>query len=192
MVCNSLNRLVVQLCLNGCKTFWALNLFAFCTSLYKTSAYMYDESILGIYMGKSGQNEPNISDFWSLPNTSWKLIFTSNMCQIQIVAVFGQQDRVLWQQQGSQQHQCKVSMGGATFRILNFASHFIRVQIFQIDFPLIISASKYFRQISLSFYICRGQNEQPAISQIYLLGDKMNSCQTFSVIYFTIEACCIF
>ena len=40
----------------------------------------------------------------------------------------------------------------------------IRVQIFQIDFPLIISASKYFRQISLSFYICRGQNEQPAIS----------------------------
>ena len=61
-------------------------------------------------------------------------------------------------------HYGKVSMGGATFRFLNFASHFIRVQIFQIDFPLIISASKYFRQISLSFYICRGQNEQPAIS----------------------------
>ena len=38
----------------------------------------------------------------------------------------------------------------------------IRVQIFQIDFPLIISASKYFRQISLSFYIRRGQNEQTA------------------------------
>ena len=73
-------------------------------------------------------------------------------------------------------HYGKVSMGGATFRILNFASHFIRVQIFQIDFPLIISASKYFRQISLSFYICRGQNEQPAIPQIYLLGDEMNSC----------------
>ena len=89
-------------------------------------------------------------------------------------------------------HYGKVSMGGVTFRILNFASHFIRVQIFQIDFPLIISASKYFRQISLSFYICRGQNEQPAIPQIYLLGDEMNSCQTFSVIYFTIEACCIF
>ena len=73
-------------------------------------------------------------------------------------------------------HYGKVSMGGATFRILNFASHFIRVQIFQIDFPLIISASKYFRQISLSFYICRGQNEQPAIPEIYLLGDEMNSC----------------
>ena len=73
-------------------------------------------------------------------------------------------------------HYGKVSMGGVTFRILNFASHFIRVQIFQIDFPLIISASKYFRQISLSFYICRGQNEQPAIPQIYLLGDEMNSC----------------
>ena len=42
-------------------------------------------------------------------------------------------------------HYGKVSMGGATFRILNFASHFIRVQIFQIDFPLILSASKYFR-----------------------------------------------
>ena len=73
-------------------------------------------------------------------------------------------------------HYGKVSMGGATFRILNFASHFICVQIFQIDFPLIISVSKYFRQISLSFYICRGQNEQTAISQIYLLGDEMNSC----------------
>ena len=73
-------------------------------------------------------------------------------------------------------HYGKVSMGSAKFRILNFASHFIRVQIFQIDFPLIISASKYFRQISLSFYICRGQNEQPAIPQIYLLGDEMNSC----------------
>ena len=57
-------------------------------------------------------------------------------------------------------HYGKVSMGGVTFRILNFASHFIRVQIFQIDFPLIISASKYFRQISLSFYICRGQLHQ--------------------------------
>ena len=89
--------------------------------------------------------------------------------------------RVLRCRQKSTMHYGKVSMGGVTFRILNFDSHFIRVQIFQIDFPLIISASKYFRQISLSFYICRGQNEQPAISQIYLLGDEMNSCQTFSV-----------
>ena len=70
---------------------------------------------------------------------------------------------------------CDANKGGQ-FRLVNFASHFIRVQIFQIDFPLIISASKYFRQISLSFYICRGQNEQPAIPQIYLLGDEMNSC----------------
>ena len=84
-------------------------------------------------------------------------------------------------------HYGKVSMGGATFRILNFASHFIRVQIFQIDFPLIISASKYFRQISLSFYICRGQNEQPAISQIYLLGDEMNSSKTYTLENFSIE-----
>ena len=41
----------------------------------------------------------------------------------------------------------------------NFASHFIRIQIFQIDFRIILSAPKYFRYISLLFYICRGQNE---------------------------------
>ena len=34
---------------------------------------------------------------------------------------------------------------GGQFRLVNFASHFIRVQIFQIDFLLILSASKYFR-----------------------------------------------
>ena len=85
-------------------------------------------------------------------------------------------DKYIYTRNSQSMHYGKVSMGGATFRILNFASHFICVQIFQIDFPLIISASKYFRQISLSFYICRGQNEQPAISQIYLLGDEMNSC----------------
>ena len=42
------------------------------------------------------------------------------------------------------------------FRFANLGSHFIRVQIFQIDFlltPFILSASKYFR------YSCRGQNE---------------------------------
>ena len=50
------------------------------------------------------------------------------------------------------------------FRFANFASHFIRIQIFQIDFPLILSASKYFRQISMSFYICMGRNELFSIS----------------------------
>ena len=42
------------------------------------------------------------------------------------------------------------------FRFDNLGSHFIRAQIFQIDFrltPFILSASKYFR------YSCRGQNE---------------------------------
>ena len=52
------------------------------------------------------------------------------------------------------------------FRFANFTSHFIRVQIFQIDFPLILSASNYFRQISLSFYICRGQNEHFSINSV--------------------------
>ena len=33
----------------------------------------------------------------------------------------------------------------AQFGFAHFVSHFIRVQIFQIDFPLILSASKYFR-----------------------------------------------
>ena len=45
-------------------------------------------------------------------------------------------------------------------------SHFIRVQIFQIDFALILSASKHFRNISLSFYICRGQNEHFSINSV--------------------------
>ena len=30
------------------------------------------------------------------------------------------------------------SIEGGQFRLANFASHFIRVQIFQIDFPLIL------------------------------------------------------
>ena len=30
------------------------------------------------------------------------------------------------------------SIKGGQFRLVNFASHFIRVQIFQIDFPLIL------------------------------------------------------
>ena len=30
------------------------------------------------------------------------------------------------------------------FRLVNFASQFIRVEMFQIDFPIILSASKYF------------------------------------------------
>ena len=30
------------------------------------------------------------------------------------------------------------SIEGGQFRLVNFASHFIRVQIFQIDFPLIL------------------------------------------------------
>ena len=37
------------------------------------------------------------------------------------------------------------SIKGVRFRFANFASHFIRVQIFQIDFSLILSTSKYFR-----------------------------------------------
>ena len=37
------------------------------------------------------------------------------------------------------------SIKGVRFRFANFASHFICVQIFQIDFPLILSAYKYFR-----------------------------------------------
>ena len=36
-----------------------------------------------------------------------------------------------------------IERGKLVFR--NFTSHFIRVQIFQIDFALILSASKYFR-----------------------------------------------
>ena len=73
--------------------------------------------------------------------------------------------------------------------------------------PLILSASKYFRLISLSLYphpnisdkfLCHfifvedKMNNRPYPTYMYLLGDEMNSCQTFSVIYFTIEACCIF
>ena len=59
--------------------------------------------------------------------------------------------------------QYRLSFKGVRFRIANFASHFICVQIFQIDFPLILSASKYLRHISLSFHICRGQNEHFSI-----------------------------
>jgi len=50
---------------------------------------------------------------------------------------------------------------GVQFRFDNFGSHFIRVQIFQIDFStllLILSASKYFR------LILEGPNEHVSIS----------------------------
>ena len=56
----------------------------------------------------------------------------------------------LWESFNGRCHICIL------LRIFNFASHFIRIQIFQIDLstqPLILSASKYFRQICLSFYI---------------------------------------
>ena len=36
------------------------------------------------------------------------------------------------------QHYRLSSIKGVRFRFANFASHFIRVQIFQIDFPLIL------------------------------------------------------
>ena len=70
------------------------------------------------------------------------------------------------------------SIKGGQFRFVNFASHFIRVQIFQIDFPLILSASKYFRYISLSFYICRGQNEHFSINSVRKTG-QVELCQIF-------------
>ena len=43
------------------------------------------------------------------------------------------------------------------FGFAHFVSHFIPVQIFQIEFPFILSAFKYFRQNSLAFNFCRGQ-----------------------------------
>ena len=55
---------------------------------------------------------------------------------------------------------------GGQFRLVNFASQFICVQIFQIDFPLILSVSKYFRWISLSFSICRGQNKHFSMNYV--------------------------
>ena len=67
---------------------------------------------------------------------------------------------------------------GVHFRFANFASHFIRVQIFQIDFPLILSASKYFRYISLSFYICRGQNKHFSMNSVRKTG-RVELCQIF-------------
>ena len=70
------------------------------------------------------------------------------------------------------------SIKGGQFRLVNFASHFIRVQIFQIDFPLILSASKHFRYISLSFYICRGQNEHFSINSVRKTG-RVELCQIF-------------
>ena len=50
-------------------------------------------------------------------------------------------------------------IGEVQFGFAHFVPHFISVQIFQINFPLILYASKCYRQIFLSFYICRGQNE---------------------------------
>ena len=52
------------------------------------------------------------------------------------------------------------------FGFAHFMSHFIRVQIFQIDFPPILSAFKYFRYNYLAFYICRGQNEHFSINLV--------------------------
>ena len=43
------------------------------------------------------------------------------------------------------------SIKSGEFRLINFVSHFIRVQIFQIDFPLILSASTCFRWIDSSY-----------------------------------------
>ena len=71
----------------------------------------------------------------------------------------------LWEKCTSMHYRLR-SIEGGQFRLVNFAPHFIRVQIFQIDFPLILSASKYFRYISLSFYICRGQNEHFSINSV--------------------------
>ena len=79
---------------------------------------------------------------------------------------------------GSPLHYWLRSIKGGQFRLVNFAPHFIRVQIFQIDFPLILSASKYFRYISLSFYICRGQNEHFSINSVRKTG-RVELCQIF-------------
>jgi len=46
---------------------------------------------------------------------------------------------------GQSMHYRLSSIKGVRFRFANFASHFIRIQIFQIDFTLILSTSKYFR-----------------------------------------------
>ena len=48
------------------------------------------------------------------------------------------------------------SIEDGQFRLVNFASHFIRVQIFQIDFCLHIQI----------FYICWGQNEHFSINSV--------------------------
>ena len=80
------------------------------------------------------------------------------------------------------------SIEGGQFRLVNFASHFIRVQIFQIDFPLILSASKYFRYISLSFYICRGQNEHFSINSVRKTG-RVELCQIFHPSNWCIDIC---
>ena len=80
------------------------------------------------------------------------------------------------------------SIKGGQFRLVNFASHFIRVQIFQIDFPLILSASKYFRYISLSFYICRGQNEHFSINSVRKTG-RVELCQIFDLSDWCTDIC---
>ena len=54
------------------------------------------------------------------------------------------------QQESRPLHYWLRAIEGVQFRFDNFSSHFIRVQIFQIDFstlPLILSAFKYFRMI---------------------------------------------
>ena len=74
------------------------------------------------------------------------------------------------------------------FGFAHFVSHFIRVQIFQIDFPLILSASKYFRYISLSFYICRGQNEHFSINSVRKTG-RVELCQIFDLSDWCTDIC---
>ena len=70
------------------------------------------------------------------------------------------------------------SIEGGQFRLVNFATHFIRVQIFQIDFPPILSAFNYFKYNSLSFYNCRGQNEHFSINSVRNKG-RVELCQIF-------------
>ena len=66
-----------------------------------------------------------------------------------------------WRPGGRPLHYWLRPIKSGQLRFWNFGSHFIRVQIFQIDLstlPLILSVSKYFR------YICGGRNEHLLIS----------------------------
>ena len=57
------------------------------------------------------------------------------------------------------------SIEGGQFRFVSFASHFIRVQIFQIDFPLILSVSKYFTAVTNITSRASGDAKNIAYSQ---------------------------